>query len=358
MTRSTMGDGTMRGTQANLLRPALLGLTLLLGSAVDPAGATAQETESASPSTAEAGSPTPGPAREEGARKGWRARWGGEPKARVFEEPQQAVDALVDAARDRDTASIVRLLGPATSRSIGNARGRLERRVAELFVEGFERKNELRQPDPDTAILIIGEDQWAFPFPLRRTEEGWAFDDLAGMAEIRDRRIGHNELAVVEVCRTFAAAQKEYFELNPEQAAKPHYAGRLESTPESKDGLYWPTARGEPESPIGPLLARANAAGIPGAAPGKRFPFFGYLFRMLDRQGEQAPGGAMDYREDGALTRGFALLAVPMRYGDTGVQSFLVGADGVVYEKDLGPKTKAEAEKIEAYEPLDGWKPV
>ena len=188
-------------------------------------------------------------------------------------------------------------------------------------------------------------------------KSGWRFDAKAGEQEILARRVGRNELDVIQVCLGYVSAQQDYVSMNPGGAAAPHYADRLMSTEGKRDGLYWKAAPGEAESPMGPAVSGALAEGY-APKPGQQTPYHGYLYRILTAQGAHAEGGTLDYRENGQLTRGFALIAWPAAYEKSGVMTFLVNQNGVVFQKDLGSKTGKLASSMKSFDPGDGWKPV
>jgi hypothetical protein len=203
--------------------------------------------------------------------------------------------------------------------------------------------------------VLIGEDQWPFAVPLVLKGSKWYFDTDAGLEELTNRRIGRNELRTIAACRTLIDAQAEFFERDPDGLGVKHYAPRLMSTEGKKDGLYWPAPGGVDPSPIGPVMASAAARRD---EEGERIPFNGYLFKPLDRQGQSAPGGAMDYRQEGQLTRGWAVLAYPAVYGETGIMSFLCSSHGIVYEQDLGDQTDQIVAEIDAFDPDSPWQNV
>jgi hypothetical protein len=190
-----------------------------------------------------------------------------------------------------------------------------------------------------------------------KEEAGWRFDTAAGEEEVLSRRIGENELSTIETCLAFVDAQREYYSLNPDKSPLLHYAAQLMSSKGKRDGLYWETSEDEEPSPLGPFVAEARSEGYKRNKAG-RTPYHGYLYKLLTSQGANAPGGAYDYMAKGKLIGGFAMVAYPAEYGVSGVMTFLVNHDGVVYQKDLGPKTAAEAEKIAKFNPDDSWTKV
>jgi hypothetical protein len=204
-----------------------------------------------------------------------------------------------------------------------------------------------------THILFIGNEDWPFPIPLVNKGGQWQFDTSAGLDEILRRRVGRNELSAIQVSLAYVQAQNEYSSLDPAGLGRGVYAQRIISSPRKKDGLYWPSAEGEEPSPLGELAAQAAAEGYkPGSTP---IPYHGYYYRILTRQGASAPGGAYDYLVKGKMIGGFALVAYPAEYGNSGITTFIVNQDGTVFQKDLGPNTTQLARKIESFTPDQTW---
>lgn len=213
----------------------------------------------------------------------------------------------------------------------------------------------LRPAGPDRMVIVVGRTAWPFPVPLVRGAGGWRFDTAAGVEEIADRRVGRNELAAIEVMGAYVAAQRLYAKEDRDGDRVLEFAQHLRSMGDRRDGLYWPTSEGEPPSPFGPFVAGA-ADYLEGKQAGDSYR--GYRFRVLTGQGPHAPGGAYGYVINGHMVAGFALLAWPAEYGDTGVMSFVVGNDGIVLESDLGPGTEERATATAAYDPDPSWRPV
>jgi len=270
------------------------------------------------------------------------------PGQQAFQTPQAAFDALVDAVRRTDTALMQKLLGNNYRDLVTIDPDDVEA-VRKQFLEAYDKKNKLNL-EGDKAILEVGDGGWTFPIPLVKRADGWRFDIVAGAEEIQDREIGRNELAVVQVLLALVDAQQEYFEADPMKTGAPQYARRLLSSPGKKDGLYWEHKPGEPESPLGELVAQAQADGA-----NREVGYFGYHYRLLFAQGPSAPGGAYEYVVKDRMIGGFAIIAWPVRYGDTGVMTFMVSHDGEVYEKDLGPNTAAAAAQIKGFNPDKTW---
>jgi hypothetical protein len=226
----------------------------------------------------------------------------------------------------------------------------------ESFVSAYDAKHSIEMEEDGTQTIIIGNDDWPFPIPLVNKSGEWQFDTKAGLDEILRRRIGRNELSAIQVCLAYVQAQNEYASLDPERLGRGVYAARILSRPGRKDGLYWPSAQGEAESPFGDLAAQASAEGY--KAGGAPIPYHGYYYRILTRQGPGAPGGAYDYLVKGKMIGGFGLLAFPAEYGNSGIVTLLVNHDGTVFQKDLGPKTARLARRIESFAPDQTWTKV
>lgn len=277
--------------------------------------------------------------------------------AKVYPDPTAATEALVTASRSGDVKAVLAVLGDRSKAFLVSGDPVSDRAALARFVELYDHSHELSSPDEATRTLAIGDDAWPFPIPVVKGKTGWSFDTAAGEKEILSRRVGQNELDVIQVCIGYVEAQRDYLTRNPDGESVPHYADRLLSSPGKRDGLYWQSGPGEPESPMGPAVSGAIGQGYT-LKRGANGPYRGYHFRLLTAQGPHAEGGALDYREGGKLTRGFALVAWPESYGKTGVMSFLVNQSGVVLEKDLGRNTATIASGMKRFDPDAGWKQV
>ncbi|WP_246524275.1 DUF2950 domain-containing protein [Neoroseomonas eburnea] len=273
----------------------------------------------------------------------------------AFRSPEDGFAALVAAIRARNEPQALRVLGSAGHRLIRSGDPVADRNARDRFLAAYDVKNEILRPAPDRAVLQIGEDGWPLPLPMVQRGGAWRFDSVAAGQEIVDRRIGRNELDTIETLRAVVDAQRDFARTAGRQGAFQAYARRFFSTPGRRDGLYWPTRDDEPESPLGPFMAAASAGGYARTRGDTPQPYHGYLFRMLESQGPAAPGGAMDYVVNGRMIGGFAVIATPARYGVSGIKTFLVSHDGVVYEQDLGPDTAREAAEITTFDPGEGW---
>jgi hypothetical protein len=275
--------------------------------------------------------------------------------AKAYPDPAAAIDALIAAARTGKVDAVVGVLGDRSRSFLVSGDAVADRAALEKFVTLFDRSHTVAEPDGRTRTLAVGADEWPFPIPLVQVPGGWSFDAKAGEAELLARRVGQNELDAMQVCLGYVNAQRDYLARNPEGVSVPHYADRLMSSPGKRDGLYWKTSAGESESPMGPGVSGALREGYT-PKQGKRAPYRGYLYRVLTAQGPNAEGGAMDYLEEGKLTRGFGLVAYPASYGKSGVMTFVVNQAGVLFEKDLGPKTSKTAEGLKRFDPDQSWK--
>jgi len=273
-----------------------------------------------------------------------------------YKTPQDAVDALVATARSGDQKAALVVLGRGGEDIISSGDKVSDDAIRERFVGSYDTKHQIAMDGDSKAILVIGNNDYPFPIPLVRNKEGtWSFDTSAGRQEILARRIGHNELDAIQTSLAYVDAQNDY-------AAKDRgdgqgvYARRFISESGKKDGLYWPTAQGEEESPLGELFAAASRQGY--RAGEGRSPYHGYYYKILTKQGPAAPGSAADYVVNGKMIGGFALVAYPAEYKNSGVMTFIVNHDGVVYEKDLGPQTAKLAEQMTSFNPDQSWKKV
>jgi hypothetical protein len=278
---------------------------------------------------------------------------------KTFATPEDVVVALVDATATSNTAELRAILGPDGDKLIHSGDPVMDQRSREVFLVAYGERASLMEDGPTRRVLYIGNEDWPFPIPLVKDGQTWRFDTAAGAQEILARRIGRNELSTIEVCQVYVDAQNEY-------AAAPHdfqpsgvYAQRFLSSPGKHDGLYWRSEDFEAQSPLGQFAADAAAEGYrrtPGHSSGGPVPFHGYLYRILTAEGSaESP---RSYIVNGQMRKGFALIAYPAEYGVSGVMSFIVNQDGLVYEKDLGANTAAVAAKISRYDPADGWNQV
>jgi hypothetical protein len=276
--------------------------------------------------------------------------------ARLFNTPQQAADALVAAAASFDIAALTEIFGLDGNDIVFSGEVAQDRKLAAEFAAQAQRKKSV-SIDPRSrsrAFLLVGEGEWPFPVPLVQSGQKWYFDSQAGKQELRYRRIGANELDAIEVCHGYVEAQHDYATRQRAIYDVSRYAQRIISTPGKQDGLAWQNADGKWEGPVGENIARAIEQGYTSSTD----PYHGYFFKILKGQGPAAPLGEMDFVVKGVMVGGFALVAAPAQYSVTGVRTFIVSHDGVVYEKDLGAATLNEFQKMERFNPDDSWTPV
>jgi DUF2950 family protein len=277
-------------------------------------------------------------------------------KQAAYDSPEQAGEALVAAARSGETSELLHVLGKDAQPVVesGDAIDDANRR--DDFIAAYAAAHRWVNETPEIATLRVGDNDWAFPFPLINEDDGWRFDTTYGIEETLDRRIGENEIAAIQASLAYVDAQREFYWLNPDGQPMLHYARNFVSTPGQKDGLFWETAESEAPSPLGELFAAARAEGYLRDAEIRPTPYYGYHFRMLTAQGAHAAGGAYDYVVGDRMIGGFGLVAYPAERGVSGVMTFIVNHDGVVYSKDLGPDTTKLATAMTAFDPDDSWK--
>ena len=276
----------------------------------------------------------------------------------VFASPDDAGNALVAAGKSGDKNALLAVLGPNSKDIVSSGDAVEDQSTVEKFVAAYGTMHRWRKMADNIQILLVGADNFAFPIPLKKNAAGqWFFDQAEGRDEILSRRIGRNELAVIDACTSLADAQQEYFSQSHIGDNTKQYAQRFISDPGKQNGLYWESPEGQPRSPLGPLVALATTEGY-SVKPGSHAPFHGYYFRILTQQGSNAPGGAKDYLVDGKMTGGFAFIAYPAEYRNSGVMTFLVNRDDVVLQKDLGNSTEQSATSMTQFDPDSSWTPV
>jgi len=280
------------------------------------------------------------------------------PVQQTYAAPDAAAAALASATRTHDTAALRAILGPDSEKLLSTGDRYADTEQQRRFAAAYDEKHQLVKNGADHAELDVGADDWPLPIPIVQADGRWHFDTKAGVQEIIDRRIGRNELAAIRVMLTYVEAQKDYFDLMKQRTGSGVYAQRLIGTAGRQDGLYWPVTAGNAESPFGPLVDQAQDEGYPAPGAlvgGKPIPYQGYYFRILKAQGPDAPSGAMNYVQSGRMTKGFALIAWPSSYGSSGVMSFTVNQDGVVFQKDLGTDTARLVPAITRFDPDLSW---
>jgi hypothetical protein len=265
---------------------------------------------------------------------------------KTFSSPAEACRALYLATKANDETALLQLLGPGGKDVVSSGDSAEDMRHRENFVQKYEEMSRLVKEPDGTVTIYIGARNWPYPIPIVHKGNAWFFDTAAGKQEILYRRIGFNETSAIHICQELATAQKEYYTKENNM-----YASKIYSDPGKQDGLYWNSENGQPESPIGPLIAQA----VVNNPSGNAVPFRGYYFHILTKQGKNGPGGEKDYVTDGKMTGGFAFVAFPAEYRVSGVMTFIVGADGVVYERDLGKDTDKLARDMQEYNPDTHW---
>jgi hypothetical protein len=281
--------------------------------------------------------------------------WGVPQGQKTFKSPEEAAQALIRAAQSKDAKTLLGVLGPLAKPLIDSGDAISDQNTRAEFIAKYKEANALDKSAANKAILVTGKDKWPFPIPIVKEGNAWYFDSAAGAEEVINRRIGENELSTIQSCLAYVDAQQEYYLRNVQKDPLQHYANKLISTEGKKDGLYWPAASGEALSPLGEEFVAARAEGYLKPDSPSGAPYHGYIYRLLTRQGPQAPGGAYDYMVNGELLGGFGLIAFPAEYGVSGVMTFIVNQDGVVYSRDLGPHTEHVAMGIVEFNPDSMW---
>lgn len=273
----------------------------------------------------------------------------------TFQSPVDAGAALIQAAKNDDEDGLGKILGVDTKVLLGTGDKEADKAALTAFAKKYDKMNRWVDMTDGSRVLYIGADNFAFPVPLAKNSSGqWYFDAVAGAEEIRTRDIGRNELLTIDACAALADAQNAYFANSGDSA---EFAQRIISTAGKQDGLYWPVSANQAESPLADLSAIPQSS-LASLSPDKPLVLDGYTFRVLTAQGEDAPGGAMSYVVNGKMTGGFAILATPAKYAQTGIMTFMTGPDGTVYERDLGPDTAKITAAIQAFDPTDDWSEV
>jgi hypothetical protein len=272
---------------------------------------------------------------------------------KTFSSAEEASNALVTATQNNDEKAMLEILGPSGKQIVSSGDEAEDAESRSNFVQRYHEMHRLVKEPDGTTTLYVGAHNWPTPIPLMNNGNTWYFDTETSKKEILFRRVGRNEISTIRVCQEFVAAEKEY-----RSAQHPEYAQKAVSDEGQRNGLYWKAAGGEPQSPIGPAVAAAIVDGDHKTQGNAPTPFRGYYFRILTRQGKDAPGGAKSYVVDGKMTEGFALVAYPAEYKSSGVTTFIVSQDGVVYQKDLGKKTESLAKSMKEYNPDSTWQKV
>lgn len=271
-----------------------------------------------------------------------------------FASPEEAVKSLVQAARSNDTTALVAILGPGSQEIVSSGDPVADKSGRERFVTLYDEKIVIEGAETGWALLSLGNEDYPFPIPVVKDGDVWRFDAEAGKEELLNRRIGRNELEVIEVLRAYVAAQREYAVTDWDGDGAVEFAQQVRSTAGKKDGLYWSTTEGEQESPLGPLAAEAAQEGY----TKENTALYGYRYRILKAQGKDAAGGDFDYLVNGKMILGFAMVAYPAQYGASGIMTFIVNHNGIVYQKDLGEESASIAAAMNVFNPDSSWSKV
>ena len=280
------------------------------------------------------------------------------PSYQVFASPDDAGNGLLNAAKSGDANTIIAVFGPDSKDIILSGDPVQDKNTDDKFIAAYGVMHRWRKMPDESQVLLIGADNFPFPIPLKKNAGGqWFFDVAAGREEILARRIGRNELSVMDVCMALADAQAQYYSQRLGDGSTQQYAVKFISDTGKQNGLYWDSPEGQPKSPLGPLAAFATNEGY-SVKPDSHVPFHGYYFHMLTRQGSHALGGAKDYVVDGKMTGGFAFVAYPAEYRNSGVMTFVINQDGVLLQKDWGSATTQTASAMTEYDPDPSWTPA
>lgn len=280
------------------------------------------------------------------------------PSYETFASPDDAGNALLTSAKSGDSNAVIAVFGPDSKDIVVTGDPVQDKNTADQVVAAYNAMHRWRKMPDGSQTLLLGADNFPFPIPLKKNPAGqWYFDVAAGREEILIRRIGRNELAVMDVCVALADAQGEYYSMHHDDGSTHVFAAKFISDTGKQNGLYWASAEGQPKSPLGPLAAFATNEGY-SLKPDSHVPFHGYYFHMLTRQGANVPGGAKDYVVNGKMTGGFAFVAYPAAYRNSGVMTFIINQDGVLLQKDLGTTTEQTAAAMTEFNPDESWTPA
>jgi Protein of unknown function (DUF2950) len=284
---------------------------------------------------------------------------GGCASEQSFPTSEDALNSLVSALKDNDQARIHKILGKDSEDLLSSGDPVADENRLKTFLADYDEKHSLEAASDNSMIVVVGKDDWPMPIPIVKDawQNSWHFDVKAGKDEMLNRRIGRNELDTIQTCLAIVDAQRDYSDMDPEHLGKPIYAQKVLSDEGQKNGLYWPTKEGEPDSPLGLLVASASGEGYK-KNEGKQMPYHGYYYHVLKSQGPSAAGGAMSYIINGKMSGGFALIAYPAEYGNSGIMTFIVNQNGILFSADLGSNTAIIAPQITSYDPSAKWSPV
>jgi hypothetical protein len=276
----------------------------------------------------------------------------------VFPSPGAAVSALIDANKTDNMNALSSILGPDADKVLSSGDPVADENARSEFARRYEEMHRIAYDDQERVVLYIGAENWPVPIPIIKKDGNWVFDTAAGVEELQYRRVGRNELFTINVLQDLADAQTEYAADAHDGERTGLFAQKILSDAGKQNGLYWTTAEGQPESPIGPLVASASEEGYKKESGGNPIPFHGYYYKVLTGQGRNAPGGAKSYIVGGQMTKGFAFLAYPAEYRASGIMTFMISQEGVIVQKNLGPETASLAGQIESFSPDSSWQEV
>jgi hypothetical protein len=280
----------------------------------------------------------------------------GSEEQRMFDSPGEAIKALRSALESKDAKALETIFGSGSEDIISSGDPVADEGARVKFIRLYEEKHRLQEDSPGKVFLQIGKEDWPFPVPIVEKDSLWHFDTREGRDEILARRIGRNELSAIQVCLGYVDAQREFAMKDRDNDGLLSYAQKFRSDPGKKNGLYWEAGEGDAQSPLGPLLAAAQEEGYDLKKPdGRPSPYHGYYYKILTAQGKNAPGGAYDYVAKGKMLGGFAMVGYPAQYGASGIMTFIVNHDGIVYQKDLGENTQKEAQAMRLFNPDSTW---
>lgn len=280
--------------------------------------------------------------------------FGAAAQQKTFSSAEEAVKATVTAARNNDDKELLAIFGPTAKELIFSGDTVADKQRRAQFLAAYDEKNRLAT-EGENMILIVGKQDWPFPIPIVKKGQSWIFDTEKGRQEILNRRIGENELFTIQACLAIVDAEREYALKDRDKNGLLEYAQKFASDPGKRNGLYWETKAGETQSPLGPIVAQGKSEGYQRKPSGAPIPYHGYYYRILTAQGKNAPGGAYSYLVKGKMIGGFAVVAYPAEYGNSGVMTFIVNHDGKVFQKDLGKNTAATAKGMKEYNPDNTW---
>lgn len=274
-----------------------------------------------------------------------------------YASPRQAAKALYTVIKSHDVKDISKVLGPGSANLIYTGDAVVDREMRDRFITAYDKSLKIEKDTETKVTLLLGNNEYPFPFALVKGPEGWRFDAKEGAEELINRRVGENELFAIRFCLAFGDAEREYAEQDRDGDGLLEYAQRFRSSEGKQDGLYWPTKQGQPDSPFGPLVSSAVNEGYSTEAP-VSLPFHGYYYRILTAQGKDAPGGSYDYLVNGKMIGGYALIAYPSRWGASGVMTFMCSHEGTVYQRNFGADTPEIANKVMSFDPDATWTKV